>query len=380
MNKKNISALILWSLIFVMVVPMNQSCKKKEEPEEECCDPVDDVRVYNPTFYNLEKPPYFPDFPQSYRLSEEAVALGRKLFYEKRLSGDGSLACAGCHAQEYSFTDSEKQFSEGIDGSIGDRNAMALINLGYNIGFFWDGRSATLQDQAIEPVINPIEMHNTWAKAINVLKGDEEYMNLFYAAFGTDNWDSTHAADAIAQFELTMLSYGSPYDEAVAKINGDPNVNPPLPPSEFRGMRIFNSEPSSTGGGGDCFHCHNGDNMLFTNSSYSNNGLDSDPDEGLMKVSGRASDKGKFKVPTLRNVEYTGPYMHDGRFKTLEEVVDFYNSDVKDSPTLDKIMKDHGVAGGLNLTAQDKSDLVAFLKSLSDPSFKTNPAFSDPNK
>ncbi|UTW61222.1 c-type cytochrome [bacterium SCSIO 12741] len=361
-----------------LLVSLNQSCKKKEEPVEECCE-TSDNRVFNPTYFNLQKPPYFPDFPQTYKLSEEGVALGRKLFYEKRLSGDGTQSCASCHSQEFAFTDNGRQFSKGIDGKEGDMNAMSLFNLGYSIGFFWNGRSATLQDQAIEPVINPIEMHNTWEKAINTIKGDKEYIDMFYAAFGTDNWDSTHAAEAISQFELTLLSYGSEYDEAVAKINGDPNIDPPLPPSPYRGLRIFNSEPTPTGGGGDCFHCHNSDNMLFTNNSYMNNGLDSDPEDGLMEVSGRASDKGKFKVPTLRNVEFTGPYMHDGRFETLEEVIDFYNTDVKDSPTLDKIMKDHGIAGGLNLTNQEKADLVAFLKTLSDPSFKTNPAFSDPN-
>jgi cytochrome c peroxidase len=345
--------------------------------------------TYKRTEFTLAQPEFFPPFPQQIILTKEIVNLGRHLFYEKKLSGDGTQSCASCHNQEWAFSDNGKQFSEGIDGSIGDKNAMAIINLAYGNGFFWDGRSTTLEKQAIEPVINPIEMHNTWKAAINTLKGDTFYVNRFYEAFGTDDWDSTHAAEAIAQFEKTMLSSQSPFDDAVKQAGGLKGVEIFLrrySEDVYNGYLIFNREPRKTANspaGGDCFHCHSADNMLFTDNKFQNNGLDANPDEGLMAVTGLASDKGKFKTTTLRNIANTAPYMHDGRFKTLEEVVEFYNSKVvSSSPNLAPIMKDGGggigIVDGLNLTKDEKDDLIAFLKALSDPEFMKNADFSDP--
>ncbi len=340
----------------------------------------------------LEEPKYFPRFPRRIvetEFTEERIALGRKLFYETKLSGDNTMSCASCHNQKLAFTDNRNAVSVGIDGRAGTKNSMALFNLAYSPAFFWDGRIATIEAQALEPVMDPIEMHDTWTNAINKLKGDETYNRMFYEAYCTEDYDSTHASEAIAQFELTLLSGNSEYDKAVDRINGDFRIQPQFSSAEIaRGYRIFNSEVSKNGGGGDCFHCHSIDNLLFTNNRFMNNGLDDDPKEGLYKVTKDPKDYGKFKVPTLRNVEYSAPYMHDGRFETLEEVVEFYNSGVrKNSRNIEPIMvfgdtingTGNGIANGLNLTSQERKDLVTFLKALSDETFINNPEFSDPN-
>ncbi|MGB0402624.1 MAG: cytochrome-c peroxidase [Salibacteraceae bacterium] len=372
------------SVILFGIILLVTSCKK--DNDEEDCEPTGPE--YKRTEYTLQPPAYFPPFPQQIILTEEIVSLGRSLFYEKKLSGDGTQSCASCHNQAYGFSDYGNQFSEGIDGLKGDMNAMAIINLNWANGFFWNGRSATLEIQAIEPVINPIEMHNTWESAINTLKGDSFYIAKFYEAFGTNDWDSTHAAEAIAQFEKTLLSGNSVYDEynAIWEQNGGAQIVWPSPEVQ-RGYRIFTSEPKSVSGvaGGDCYHCHSVDNLLFTNNEFMNNGLDVNPKQGLADVTGLSTDIGKFKVPTLRNVEKTGPYMHDGRFQTLKDVVNYYNSGVNaNSPNIASIMEDSGggvgIADGLNLTDDEKDDLIAFLKSLTDNQFLTNPDFSDPNK
>lgn len=371
------------------------SCKRKdpgfERPMAEIDSSIYKFECKN-TPVTLTEPAYFPKFPRRVVETEftaERIALGRKLFYETKLSGDNTMSCASCHNQTLAFTDNGKAVSVGIDGKAGTKNSMALFNLAYSPAFFWDGRSTTIEAQALEPVMDPIEMHETWTNAINKLKGDDVYNRMFYEAYCTESYDSTHAADAIAQFELTLLSGNSEYDKAVAKIQGDFRIAPAFSSAEIaRGYRIFNSEVSKNGGGGDCFHCHSTDNMLFTNNRFMNNGLDDNPKPGLHNTTGREEDYGKFKVPTLRNIEYTAPYMHDGRFASLEEVVEFYNSGVrKNSRNIEPIIvfgdtvrgTGNGIADGLNLTSQEKKDLVTFLKALSDKDFISNPDFSDPN-
>ena len=346
------------------------------------------------TLYSLVQPDYFPPYPTpilNIEMTEERIALGRKLFYEKKLSGDNTMSCASCHNQKDAFSDNKKQFSVGIDGKSGTKNSMALFNLAYSPAFFWDGRSPTLQKQALEPVMDPIEMHEIWKTAIVKLKGEEEYNRMFYEAFCTSDYESTHAARAITQFELTLVSGNSIYDKAVDRTGNNEKIGPQFGPGEAqisRGFRIFNGEVSKNGGGGDCFHCHSTDNMLFTNNDFMNNGLDDNPSEGFFVVTRNEINRGQFKVPTLRNVEHTGPYMHDGRFETLEEVVEFYNSGIrKNSINIEPIMvfgdtangTGSGIADGLNLTTQEKADLVAFLKALSDPDFLNNKDFSNPN-
>lgn len=324
-------------------------------------------KTVGPTPYEIQVPAGMPPvtIPEENPMTVEGIELGRQLFYEKRLSGDNSQSCGSCHNQAYAFSDNGLQFSLGIDGQLGDMNAMAIMNLAYNTEFFWDGREVGIENQARQPVLNPIEMHETWENAIAKLEADPEYVQMFNAAFGSPEITEDRAVMAIAQFERTLISGNSEYDKFR---RGEPNN---LSPAAFRGMQIFFTEA------GDCFHCHTVD--LLSDYDYHNNGLDNVftlANYGRAKVTNRSSDIGKFKTPSLRNVEFSGPYMHDGRFATLEEVVEHYNSGILISPTLDPKIKN---PDGLFLSDLQKSDLVAFLKSLSDPDFLQNPAFSDPN-
>jgi cytochrome c peroxidase len=310
--------------------------------------------------------PGFPamPIPQDNPTTEEGVALGRRLFHDPILSGDSTQSCASCHAPSHAFTDHGLRFSIGIRGDTGDMNASALVNPGWNTRNFWNGRAATLEEQALQPVVNPVEMAGDWATAAERLRKHPRYPALFGMAFGTEEIDSTHVVKALAQFQRTLISARSRYDAFRA---GDPALSP----SEFRGLNLFFSEA------GDCFHCHV--DVTFTDQDFHNNGIDSliPPGSGLAAVTGDPLDEGKWKTPTLRNVEFSAPYMHDGRFATLEEVVEHYASGGHDSPTLDPILlKMRGRTAPLS--DQDKADLVAFMKALSDTAFLRNPDFLAP--
>lgn len=243
---------------------------------------------------------------------------------------------------------------------------MAIINLGYALHFFWDGRAATLEAQALLPVVNPIEMNTTWPRVLEKLNQDQNYRQKFKLAFNVDVIDSFDVAKAIAQFERTMISGDSKYDRFY---NGIEN----LTESELRGFEIYTTEK------GDCFHCHG--SILFTGFDYENNGLQKTViDQGVGGVNGIATDIAKFKPPTLRNIALTAPYMHDGRFNNLKEVIEFYNSGVNQhSPNISPLMlKANRKDGSLHLSAQDKSDLLAFLLTLSDPFFIENLDYRKP--
>lgn len=311
-----------------------------------------------------------PIIPADNQLTKEGVKLGRHLFYDKRLSGDNTQSCASCHFQESNFSD-PKQFSIGIDGSIGDRNAMVIMNLAWQDLFFWDGRSSSLEAQALEPVINPIEMKATWPDVIAKLEADPFYVEMFEAAFGPNSITKENAAKAIAQFERMMVSSNSKFDRY---LKGEYQFTT----EEKVGYDMFNSED------GDCFHCH-GDfttGNLFgaygPDNQMKNNGLDSvlTPNTGYEVVTGNPADRAKFKIPMLRNVEYSFPYMHDGRFATLYDVIEHYNMGGYVTPTTDPDMKKAGI--GRNWSEYQKGALIAFLKTLSDEHFLTDTAFADP--
>lgn len=330
------------------------------------------------TPYEIEYPAIIKErippmvIPADNPMTVQGVELGRKLFYETLLSADNTQACATCHAPSSGFTD-PLRFSVGIDGIEGTRNSMPLFNLGWGKSFFWDGRSATLEEQALMPVIDPVEMHNTWPNAVASLQATDNYPILFKAAFGTDQIDSTLVAKALAQFERTMLSGNSPFDKF---LRGEPTGYTEAEKNKmFIGYGIFTSEEK-----GDCFHCHGDEgNVLFTDNDFHNNGLDAMPaDPGYAKVTGDPNDHGKFKTPSLRNLVFTAPYMHDGRFETLEQVINHYSIGLQHSPTIDPLMKNVD-NGGVNLTPTEKDQLLFFLKSLTDSSFITNPAYQDPN-
>ncbi|WP_367278049.1 cytochrome-c peroxidase [uncultured Algibacter sp.] len=347
--------------ISIFFISSNIACSNKDETP------------YIPTPSPLNIPELFennilaPIIPVNNPQTTEGVLLGKKLFFDPILSQDNSLACADCHAAENAFSDSNR-FSEGIDGSLGNRNSMPLFNLAWNYDekFFWDGNTFSLEHQAFVPVTDPAEMKSTWNQVEQKLQQHQEYPKLFQQAFGTSIIDSTLVTKAIAQFERTLISSNSKFDKYLL---GEVELSP----QELNGFNVFMDETR-----GDCFHCHGSDkNPLWTDQIFHNNGLDETfSDLGLGLITGDPADNGKFKSPSLRNLAFTAPYMHDGRFTTLEEVINHYSKGLKNSSTIDPLMK-KVAQGGVSLTAQDKADLKAFLLALSDYEFISNPAFNN---
>lgn len=351
-----------------------------------CGEKVDPV-AQGPTLISLEKPEYFPAeqaMPADNPLTEEGVRLGRMLFYDKKLSKDGTISCASCHQQEKGFSDG-RQFSPGVNGAKGTMNAMSLANLHWQTRFFWNGRSATLEEQAIIPIEDPMEMNLTIEEAVNRLQSDQKYPTLFKEAFGSDRITPDQIGKALAQFERTLISANSKFDRW---IRGEVK----LTAEEELGLELFftHPEPSIQLRGGNCGDCHlgfltSGDPNGFT--GFHNNGLDADATlkDGLKSVTGNPFDKGKFKAPGLRNIALTAPYMHDGRFGTLEEVLDHYNDHIQNSETLDVLILeasneflDPNQPVKLMLSDSEKKAIIAFLHTLTDQEFVTNPKFSNP--
>ena len=337
------------------------NCSSKEE------------KMYTPVPYTLEIPVLFQDkliapiIPTDNPLTEEGVALGKKLFFDNILSGNETQSCATCHNPTKAFTNNQ-QFSKGIDGRFGTRNSMPLFNLAWNFDelFAWDGKEFSLERQALEPVSNPIEMHANWETVVEKLKNHPTYPALFQQAFGSPIINSERVTKAIAKFERTLISSNSKFDQY---LRGEKS----LTPEEQNGFAVFMDETK-----GDCFHCHGSNhNPLWTDHKFHNNGLDIEfNDLGLGAITGDPSDNGKFKSPSIRNLAFTAPYMHDGRFATLEEVIDHYSEGLKPSSTIDPLMKKVS-QGGVGLSQNEKADLKAFLLSLSDSDFIKNPAFKE---
>jgi cytochrome c peroxidase len=297
-------------------------------------------------------------------LTVQGVELGRKLFHDPILSGDDTQSCASCHAQAFAFTDHGLPFSFGIDGSQGTRNAPPIINLAWARDLFWAGRAVGLEAQAVEPVPNPIEMKLPWDQAVAKVSAHPEYPAMFGRAFGDEEVTQDRIVKAIAQFERTVLSRDSRLDQKLRR-------EVTFTPEEARGEQLFFSER------GDCFHCHG--SILLTDNQFHDNGLDLVPaDPGRFLVTGQEFDRGKFRTPTLRNIELTAPYMHDGRFATLEEVIDHYSDGVQDSPNLDPLLRVPRPPDDSPFTAQEKADLIAFLKTFTDPVFIANPDYGPP--
>lgn len=346
--------------LYIFISILFLACSEDDQPE---------TLEYESTPQPIEIPAIFqqniiaPVVPNNNPQTVEGVALGKKLFFDTILSGDGSMSCASCHSPENAFADNTPT-SDGIDGLFGTRNSMPLFNLAWNYDerFAWDGKELSLERQAIEPVQNPIEMHSNWGETIAKLTAHPDYPELFRLAFNTSLITKELTAKAIAQFERTLISANSKFDRFSLGLTV-------LTPEEQNGLNVFMDETR-----GDCFHCHgNPNNPLWTDNMFHNNGLDSNfTDLGLALVTGDPNDNGKFKSPSLRNLSFTAPYMHDGRFATLDEVINFYSEGLQNSPTIDPLMKKVG-EGGVQLSIQDKADLKAFLLTLSDPSFLNNP-------
>ena len=285
-------------------------------------------------------------WPRDNPYSAAKVELGRTLYFDRRLSTDETVSCASCHEPELAFTDGTA-VSTGIKSQKGGRSAPTVINRAYSLAQFWDGRASTLEEQAKGPIANPIEMGMTHDAAVGRLKGIAGYRAMFARAFGTDEIDIDRTAKAIACFERTVLSGNAPYDRYK---NGDKGA---MTAGQVRGMSVFFEKAK-------CDQCHEGSN--FTLNAYSNLGVGTDkpePDVGRYAVTHNPRDWGTFKTPTLREIEHTAPYMHDGSLKTLEEVVDFYNKGGIPNKNLDADMR------MLHLSEGEKKDLVAFLKALS---------------
>lgn len=315
-----------------------------------------------------------PFIPEDNQLTEAGVQLGRMLFYEKALSRDGSISCADCHQQKDMFSDI-RTFSEGVDGKLGKRQAMAVFNLAWHSrGLFWDGRVSTLREQALHPIQDSLEMDETLSNAIGKLTAMQMYADQFTRAFGSPEITPDRIGLAIEQFELSIVSNQSKYD---LFLKGQATLSE----SEERGRVLFfaSADPVTGKKGGQCNHCHGGPN--FANDFFVNNGLDREADFkdlGRYNVTGLESDRAVFKVPTLRNIALTPPYMHDGRFQTLEEVIDHYNHGAKNSPTVHHSMHHNLERGGLQLTEQNKTDIVAFLHTLTDETLLTDERYASP--
>lgn len=313
--------------------------------------------------------------PADNPLTKEGVYLGRMLFYETRLSSNNKISCATCHKQELAFTDG-KSFSEGVDGRLAERSAMSLANLLWVKNLFWDGRVQSLEEQAVFPITNAHEMNQSLEKSAKKLSVTKLYPPLFKLVFGNDSVTGNRIVKALAQFERTLISANSKYDQYLAGT---------YKPSEdeLKGMDLFMTipDPQRNIRGANCGRCH-GTAKTFI-ELYHNNGLDSFPkDKGREAITGKAIEKGRFRVPTLRNIALTAPYMHDGRFKTMEEVIDHYNEHLVQNDLLSPLLQDasNTVNGRkLDLTSEEKKNLALFLNMLTDSLFITDKRFSNPH-
>ena len=317
----------------------------------------------NATPYRFTFSAFFPqpNLPRDNPLTVQGVALGRKLFFDRRLSVNDSESCATCHNPRFAFSQPQP-VSRGANGDLGTRNAMSLENLAWKDSFFWDGRAANVREQVLQPIQNPIEMHESLTNLVAKISADTNYPPLFADAFGSPKITTDRIARALEQFVLTRVSFNSKFDHVM-------NGTAKFTKEEARGFVLFNTEYDPYHGqfGADCFHCHGG--PLFQSLDFANNGLDSTfKDLGRYNVTRRDGDKGKFGVPSLRNVAVTGPYMHNGRFQTLDEVVEHYCTGMKRSATLNPNLAKHP-DGGVPLSNADKQALVAFLKTLTDERF-----------
>lgn len=310
----------------------------------------------------LEVPKNWPQPKYDFKknpLTEEGFQLGRNLFYDPILSRDNTISCQSCHLQQTGFTHVDHQLSHGIEGKIGTRNSMALINLAWNKDFMWDGGVNNLEMQPINPITNPLEMDEKLENVVAKLQSSPKYRTLFAKAFGDEKVTSQRLLKALAQFTVMLKSSNSKYDKAIRKEES-------FTTQEQHGYDLFKT---------NCASCHK--EPLFCDDKFEKNGLAIDEplnDLGRIKITNRPEDYLRFKVPTLRNIQFTFPYMHDGRFKTLMEVIKHYNSLGNDKNLPKELSKP------MNLSDNDRVDLVAFLLTLTDKEFLFDKRFSFPKE
>ena len=290
-------------------------------------------------------------------LTADGFTLGRHLFYDPILSADNTISCGSCHQQFAAFSHSGHDVSHGINGLLGTRNSPAIQNINWLPAFMHDGGVNHIEVMPLAPITNPVEMDETMNNVISKLSSSSKYKQLFTKAYGNDMVNSQRIFKAIAQFMGTMYSYNSKYDKVKASKEN-------FTAQEQSGYNLFVQK---------CASCHK--EPLFSDFNYRNNGLSVNlalNDSGRAHITGNASDRYKFKTPSLRNIEKTAPYMHDGRFFTLDQCLNHYVSGIVSSPTLDPLL-----VGGINLSTQDKIDLIAFLKTLTDTKFLTDSRYSE---
>lgn len=326
------------SISILVLILLLASCVNDPKPEE---------NPYKPRPYQLVTPAEFPSLKMhpDNPMTVEGVTMGRMLFYDSLLDENQSRACATCHIQKNSFTS--------------PYNAMAHVNLGWNEYYLWRGGVHGFLEDAML-----FEVKDFFHTDLNLINADTTYRRMAKQAFGVNEISYTELAFALAQFERTMISSNSKYDlylKGYRQLTSD----------EEAGLYLFFSEK------GDCFHCHS--SPLFTDNLFHNTGLDSIPQEGRMEVTGDPGDLGKFKTPTLRNIALTAPYMHDGRFETLEEVIEFYSSGLHYNETIDPLMKQID-QGGVQLSTNEKYQLIQFLNCLTDTFYTNNKELSNPFK
>ncbi|MCR9252247.1 MAG: cytochrome-c peroxidase [bacterium] len=341
--------LLIYFLLFT--IGLAQSCSKDDDDTEP------DLT------YTFVKPENFPEPTYTFDnnpVTQEGFELGRRIFFDPLLSIDNSVSCGNCHNQAVAFSDPQHTLSIGVDGKVGIRNAPALANMAFMDEFFWDGGVTHLDFVPLNAIEADFEMGEEIANVIDKLNNHSEYPQLFKEAFDVDTINTPRLLHALSQYTAMMVSATSRYDKYIR------NEGEELTEDELAGLQLFETK---------CSSCHEG--ALFTDQSYRNNGLDETfDDRGRATITELESDEGKFKVPSLRNVAITDPYMHDGRFFTLEQVLNHYSEGVWESATLDEELR--GDQLGIPLTETEKAQIIAFLNTLTDTDFTRDPKFINP--
>ncbi len=315
---------------------------------------------------SIPQPDYFPELTYDVNdnpPTEKGFELGKKLFYDGKLSSSGVISCGFCHMQEFSFTHHTHRVSHGVGGALGTRNAQPLHNLAFKKSFNWDGAAAHLDAHFIIPITNDVEMNEEIGNVLDKLKADDDYQEMFDRAFDNGEINTSNFFDALSQFLVMMVSNETKYDRVVHEGTAS------FTTEEQAGKALFDSK---------CSSCHSGE--LFTNQEFMNNGLPINPqynDKGRSRLTGKPEDDYKFNVPSLRNVELTLPYMHDGRFDTLKDVLDFYDDGVEETPNISPVMYQDNGNPGIPLTEDEKTKIIAFLKTLSDIDFTLEERYSE---
>lgn len=327
-----------------------------------CSDDADYKEINSRMDFRIPSnfPPLVQDIESNYP-TQNGFELGRRLFYDAQLSADNTVSCSSCHEQGFAFTHHGHALSHGINDQEGIRNAPAVQNLAFLNDYFYDGASNSIEMLSINPIHNPVEMAETLEGISAKLKKDKSYVQMFSRAFEGGEVTSGNILKALGQFMTMMISADSRYDKYV---RSEPGGN--LTTQELQGLQLFAEK---------CASCHKTD--IFTDNSFRNNGLPPNPnldDKGREVVTGFPADRYKFKVPSLRNIALTAPYMHDGRFGSLESVLNFYTSGMRNSETLDPLLSKDGMLG-ISLSQDEKGAIIAFLKTLTDDEFVKNPLF-----